>query len=79
MNSGPEMQEKTAEAIESTPSGSDRDVDVAEVESPEPVGWDKKATARLLRKLDWNIIPIMSLIYLSAPGAETARRESAGD
>lgn len=27
-------------------------------------GYDKHATKKLLRKLDWNIIPFMSLIYL---------------
>lgn len=27
-------------------------------------GWDQRATRKLLRKLDLNIIPFMSLIYL---------------
>lgn len=27
-------------------------------------GFDKIATKKLLRKLDWHIIPFMSLIYL---------------
>lgn len=27
-------------------------------------GWDEKATKRLLWRLDWHIIPFMSLIYL---------------
>ncbi|KAL5383287.1 hypothetical protein DPSP01_005975 [Paraphaeosphaeria sporulosa] len=30
----------------------------------EPQGWDAQNTKRLLRKLDWHIIPFMSLIYL---------------
>lgn len=30
----------------------------------EPQGWDAQATKKLLRKLDWHIIPFMSLIYL---------------
>ena len=30
----------------------------------EPQGWDAYSTKRLLRKLDWHIIPFMSLIYL---------------
>lgn len=30
----------------------------------EPQGWDAKNTKKLLRKLDWHIIPFMSLIYL---------------
>lgn len=31
----------------------------------EPQGFDEAATKRLLRRLDWHIIPFMSLIYLS--------------
>ncbi|KAK0644309.1 high-affinity nicotinic acid transporter [Cercophora newfieldiana] len=31
---------------------------------PEAPGWDEKATKRLLWRLDWHIIPFMSLIYL---------------
>ena len=27
-------------------------------------GWDAHNTKRLLRKMDWHIIPFMSLIYL---------------
>jgi hypothetical protein len=27
-------------------------------------GWDAQNTKKLLRKLDWHIIPFMSLIYL---------------
>lgn len=30
----------------------------------ETQGFDASATKKLLRKLDWNIIPFMSLIYL---------------
>lgn len=30
----------------------------------EPQGWDAQNTKKLLRKLDWHIIPFMSLIYL---------------
>ncbi|KAK3381765.1 high-affinity nicotinic acid transporter [Podospora didyma] len=30
----------------------------------EAQGWDEKATKRLLSKLDWHILPIMSIIYL---------------
>lgn len=30
----------------------------------ESAGWDQKAVRKLLWKLDWNIIPFMSLIYL---------------
>lgn len=30
----------------------------------ESAGWDRKATRKLLWKMDWNIIPFMSLIYL---------------
>jgi hypothetical protein len=34
------------------------------VEYVEAQGWDASATKRLLRRLDWHILPIMSLIYL---------------
>jgi hypothetical protein len=30
----------------------------------EPQGFDGPATKKLLRKLDWHLIPFMSLIYL---------------
>jgi hypothetical protein len=30
----------------------------------EPQGFDAAATKTLLRKLDWHLIPFMSLIYL---------------
>lgn len=39
------------------------DADVAAGEA-ELQGYDSKATKKLLRKLDWHIIPFMSLIYL---------------
>lgn len=41
-------------------SASDSDM----MADPETQGWDKAATKRLLRKLDWHLIPFMSLIYL---------------
>lgn len=34
------------------------------VSDVEASGWDHKATRKLLWKMDWNIIPFMSLIYL---------------
>lgn len=52
-------EEKTTEkvGIASTPDLST----TGEVESQ---GFDHVATKKLLRKLDWHIIPFMSLIYL---------------
>lgn len=40
---------------------------VAEISSGEVElqGYDELATKKLLRKLDWHLIPFMSLIYLS--------------
>lgn len=35
------------------------------IDITEAAGYDHKATRNLLRKLDWHIIPFMSLIYLS--------------
>lgn len=39
-------------------SESDRGADA------EAQGWDQAATKKLLRKMDWHLIPFMSLIYL---------------
>lgn len=51
-------EEKITEkiGISSTP-----DLSTGEIESQ---GFDNVATKKLLRKLDWHIIPFMSLIYL---------------
>lgn len=51
-------EEKTLSkvAVAATP-----DLSTGEVESQ---GFDHAATKKLLRKLDWHIIPFMSLIYL---------------
>jgi hypothetical protein len=51
-------EEKTSGRVDisSTP-----DLSTGEVESH---GFDHVATRKLLRKLDWHIIPFMSLIYL---------------
>jgi hypothetical protein len=49
------MAEKTA------PVETAIDVAAGEVETQ---GFDAAATKKLLRKLDWHIIPFMSLIYL---------------
>lgn len=51
-----QAQEKTT-AISSPHISGDDSV----IENP---GWDAKATKRLLWKLDLNIVPFMSLIYL---------------
>lgn len=61
MKSRSEQHDENVEVVESSASASIRDA--AESET---AGWDQKSTARLLRKLDWNIIPFMSLIYLCA-------------
>jgi hypothetical protein len=39
-------------------------VDVLSGSDVETQGFDASATKKLLRKLDWHIIPFMSLIYL---------------
>lgn len=44
--------------------GDDSNVSVQVLSDAESVGWDRKATRKLLWKMDWNIIPFMSLIYL---------------
>lgn len=37
----------------------------------ETAGYDDRATKKLLRRLDWHIIPFMSLIYLFVPCLRT--------
>lgn len=45
-------------------TGDSSNISVHVVNDAEAAGWDHKATCKLLWKLDWNIIPFMSLIYL---------------
>lgn len=42
----------------------DTSANASVVEITEAVAYDRSATKKLLRKLDWHIIPFMSLIYL---------------
>lgn len=51
-------EEKAAGKVDIT---STPDLSTGEVETQ---GFDQVATKKLLRKLDWHIIPFMSLIYL---------------
>jgi hypothetical protein len=53
------MAEKKVDDTIITPIPSD--ILVGDVE---PQGYDVVATKKLLRKLDWHLIPFMSLIYL---------------
>ena len=53
------MIEKTKDASFVAPIPSD-----TSYEDVEPNGFDTVATKKLLRKLDWHLIPFMSLIYL---------------
>lgn len=46
------------------------------VEINEAVAYDRSATKKLLRRLDWHIIPFMSLIYLSVPCSTVLRCRS---
>ena len=51
--------------MEKTKSGAPGDVSASDsVEIGEVLEYDEHATKKLLRKLDWHIIPFMSLIYL---------------
>lgn len=45
-------------------TGDSSAVSVQNVSDAESAGWDRKATRKLLWKMDRNIIPFMSLIYL---------------
>lgn len=62
-------QDKKAEAV-----GDSTNVDICGVAEVESADWDRRSTAKLLRKLDWNIIPIMSIIYLYADHIQTQKR-----
>lgn len=53
-----ELHEKQAQVNVQVPT------EVSVIDPSDAVAWDDKSTRRLLRKLDWHIIPIMSLIYL---------------
>lgn len=55
------MAEKKLEDTTIAPISSDVSLD-----DVEPQGYDAVATKKLLRKLDWHLIPFMSLIYLLA-------------
>jgi len=54
-----EQEAKVIQSAEETSAAAS--VDLVDQEAQ---GWDEQATRRLLRRLDWHIIPIMSLIYL---------------
>ncbi|RYN54971.1 hypothetical protein AA0114_g3472 [Alternaria tenuissima] len=53
------MAEKKVDHTTVAPISSD-----VSIEDVEPQGYDAVATKKLLRKLDWHLIPFMSLIYL---------------
>jgi hypothetical protein len=53
------MPEKAVPTIQSIESSSSGLVDLVEAQ-----GFEKNATKRLVRKLDWHLIPFLSLIYL---------------
>ena len=53
------MAEKTAPDASVVPVSVNTSID-----DVEPQGFDAAATKKLLRKLDWHLIPFMSLIYL---------------
>ncbi|KAH8632032.1 hypothetical protein IG631_13715 [Alternaria alternata] len=63
------MAEKTVDQTTVAPISSD-----VSIEDVEPQGYDAVATKKLLRKLDWHLIPFMSLIYLSGSHPIVYRR-----
>lgn len=56
----PSIEEKGLEPTDISANAS-----VVEITASEAAGYDRSATKKLLRRLDWHIIPFMSLIYLS--------------
>jgi len=57
------MEKKAVTAEDAPVEGVSRSVPVS-IDQVELQGFDAQATKKLLRKLDWHIIPFMSLIYL---------------
>lgn len=55
----PSVKEKGLEPTDISANAS-----VVEITAAEAAGYDRSATKKLLRRLDWHIIPFMSLIYL---------------
>lgn len=55
----PSIKEKGLEPTDISANAS-----VVEITAAEAAGYDLSATKKLLRRLDWHIIPFMSLIYL---------------
>jgi hypothetical protein len=56
---GDEPLEKIVPINQSIESSSSDSLDLTEAQ-----GFDEKATKKLVRKLDWHLIPFLSLIYL---------------
>jgi hypothetical protein len=51
------------------------DVSISDsVESIEAQGFDEARTKKLVRKLDWHLIPFLSLIYLYVPPSADIHR-----
>jgi hypothetical protein len=47
----------------------DSTVSSPSIESAEGQRFDRERTKKLLRKMDWNIVPFLALLYLYAVGA----------
>lgn len=52
--------------IESPPTKEARNVELVESDSTSPreYGFDEKATKKLIRKIDWILLPFLALLYL---------------
>jgi hypothetical protein len=60
------VHEKNAGVLDASASDS--------VESIEAQGFDEARTKKLVRKLDWHLIPFLSLIYLYGPPSPVIHR-----
>jgi predicted PP-loop superfamily ATPase len=58
------LQEHPAAPIRHDADLMEKKADVVSVHVAESQGYDRAETKKLLRKLDWHLIPFMSLIYL---------------
>ncbi len=62
-----ESDDNKKKMVDNAADSTDGEKAGAEVSVVETQGFDEARTRKLLRKLDWHIIPFMSLIYLYEP------------
>lgn len=64
-----DTDEKSPVAYESVEETTKDEAPIAAMEELGQGGFDEKATKRLLRKIDWNLLPLITVLYLCAPSS----------